>query len=132
MKWREKINMKWRIDSHINVFKGSPIEHLIFYYLYRLLEWSVMVMVGLLALYEILNYQWIEAIIVLMGGICLVMVLKIGAKSEHKAYEECLKDRQQAYEQVKQEDIQALRKQIWLDGVNQGQAELKQKLNHKE
>ncbi|MFT8425947.1 MAG: hypothetical protein ABF630_10835 [Liquorilactobacillus sp.] len=45
---------------------------------------------------------------------------------------DCLKERQQAYEQVKQEDMQALRKQAWLDSANQGKKELEQKLNHKE
>ncbi|KID41203.1 hypothetical protein LbDm2_2825 [Levilactobacillus brevis] len=60
------------------------------------------------------------------------MVLKTGAKSEHRAYKECLNARLQAYEMVKQEDSQALRKQTWLDCTNQGKAELKQKLNHKE
>ena len=132
MKWREKIKMKWRIDSHINVFKGNPIEHLVLCYLYRLLEWFVVIMVGLLALYEILDYQWLAVIIVSIGGICLVMVLKIGSKNEYRAYKDCLKARHQAYEQVKQEDMQALRKQAWLDSANQGKTELDQKLNHKE
>ncbi|CAJ2238245.1 hypothetical protein CPR18618_PPKEINIP_02768 (plasmid) [Companilactobacillus paralimentarius] len=38
MKWREKIKTKWRVDSRVNVFKGAPLDHLIFYYLYRSLE----------------------------------------------------------------------------------------------
>ena len=132
MKWREKIKMKWRIDSHINVFKSNSIEHLVLCYLYRLLEWFVITMVGLLALYEILDYQWFEVIIASISGICLVMILKISSKNEYGAYKDCLKARQQAYEQVKQEDKQALRKQAWLDSANQGKTELDQKLNHKE
>lgn len=132
MKWRERINMKWRIESHINVSKSNPIEHLILCYLYRLLEWFVITMVVLLVLYEVLDSQWFGIIIALLGGTCIVMVLKTGAKSEHKAYKECLNARLQAYEMVKQEDSQALRKRTWLDCTNQGKAELKQKLNHKE
>ena len=132
MKWREKIKTKWRVDSHVNVFKGNPLDHLIFYYLYRSLEWFVIVMGGLLVLYEVLAYLWLEVIVLLVGGSGLVMILRSGAKSEHKAYKDCLKERQQAYEQVKQEDMQALRKQAWLDSANQGKTELEQKLNHKE
>ncbi len=132
MKWREKIKTKLRVDSHISVFKGNPIEHLVFYYLYRLLKWFVIAMVGLLALYEIFDYQWIDLVIVLIVGSCLIMALKIGATSEYRVYKECLKDRKRAYEQIKKEDSQALRKKAWLDNANQGKTELKQKLNNKE
>ncbi|MFT9267825.1 hypothetical protein [Oenococcus sp.] len=132
MKWREKVKMKWRIDSRINVYKGNPIEHLILCYLYRLMEWFVIVMVALLILYEVLANQWIGTIISLVGGGGLAIMLKSGTKSEYKAYKDCLKERRQVYEQIRQEDIQELRKQAWLNGVNQGKAELKQKLNHKE
>ena len=126
MKWREKIKTKWRIDSRVNVFKGAPLDHLIFYYLYRSLEWFVIVMGGLLVLYEVLACQWLEVIVLLVGDSGLVMILRSGAKSD------CLKERQKAYEQVKQEDMQALRKQAWLDSANQGKKELEQKLNYKE